>query len=101
MDTVQNIFVKEEKMKCPKCGYQLDKEETDKGIYALLNLIYFALPVGLLVDMIPLDIEHGYSINWDMVIFLILISIWMGYYLLYAFGKVKGKYLITKLLRMN
>lgn len=63
----------------------------------LPNLILPAFPVGMLISwLFPLNVEHGYAANYDMIILLVFIIIYSVYLLLYGAGKVKGTFVLVK-----
>jgi len=75
-------------MKCENCGVVSEKNESD---YYFKNIILTAFPLGMItVFVFPLDIEHGYSMNYDMLIFLGLMMVYVIYLYLVKHNKIKG-----------
>ena len=80
-------------MKCPHCKMEINQP---RGWF-LPNLIFSTFLFGMLSAwVIPLDIEHGYNANYDMVIALFLILVYIGYLILYNYNKVKGRLVLIK-----
>lgn len=84
-------------MKCPKCGYEYIYKTNEINEWAFRNLIIplflFVLGCGWLL---PFDMDHGYSTNFDLIIGLGLVLLYGIYLWLYAKGKVKGTFVFIK-----
>ena len=80
-------------MKCPHCK----KEVPEPKEWFLPNLIF---PTFLFVIisgwLLPFDIEHGYDKEYDMIIALFFIIVYIGYLILYRYDKVKGRFVLIK-----
>ncbi len=80
-------------MKCPHCS----KEIFEPKEWFLPNLIFSIFMIGMISNWIlPFDIENGYNLNYDMVIALFFICVYVGYLILYNYGKVKGTFVFIK-----
>lgn len=85
-------------MKCPNCGEEIETPERKSSIgWMLPNLIVPGFIVGLIARWVfPFNVEHGYSLNYDMLIVFVLIGAYFIYLELYNFGKVKGTFVLVK-----
>jgi len=53
--------------------------------------------IGVLVSWFsPYNIEHGYSLNWDIIGLLVFTILYFIYCYLYTIHRVKGAFLLSK-----
>lgn len=63
-----------EKIKCPHCKKKIEITYRESIVAGPIfrNLILSLFVCMLLFQYLPFDIEHGYSLNWDLVLALIV-----------------------------
>lgn len=86
-------------MKCPYCNKEIKnvKEVSMFDDFILPNLIPVTFVVGMfIVWLVPLDIKHGYAIEYDILIMFIFMILYAAYLVAYKHGKVKGMLVLTK-----
>ena len=87
-------------MKCPYCNKEIKELRIQRfpdSEWFVPNLVLSVFTIGMVVSWIlPLDTEHGYSANYDLMIALGLIIVYIVYLLLYKFNKVKGRFVFVK-----
>ena len=86
-------------MKCPHCKKEV-KGAKEVGVMegiVLRNWIPVGFTLGMLMWwLLPFDIKHGYSAEWDMVAWLGISLLYIAYLIAYAYGKVKGRFVLMK-----
>ena len=86
-------------MKCPHCNKEIS-DAKEIGMFegfVLPNLILVSFVVmTLLAWILPWDINHGLTMEYDLVIGLVFMLIYLAYLVAYKYGKVKGKFVLVK-----
>lgn len=76
-------------MKCPYCKKEFETTVETNGFK---RLIISAFIISVLFSLIPIGIEDGYSVNWDVIMaFLIIIIFNVGMWLYHRRKNKNGR----------
>ena len=85
-------------MKCPYCNKEI-KEVREKQLFGVVlpNWIPPAFIIGMItIWLLPFDINHGYAMEYDMLIAIGFMLLYLAYLIAYVYGKVKGTFVLYK-----
>lgn len=86
-------------MKCQYCKKEIEgvREIGPVEGFILPNLIPITFVIGLFILwFVPWDIKHGYAAEYDFILVLGFMLIYLAYLILYLNGKVKGTFVLVK-----
>lgn len=83
-------------MKCPYCKKEIKRDEIVGMFTFNLFIVLAGLASLFFILNLKINIEDGYSYNWDIILMLVLALVYMIYLILYRLKKVKGTFVLFK-----
>ena len=93
-------------MKCPNCQTEIELADKETIVYVkkdwlddwfFPNFVFVTFTSGTLFHfLLPWDIDHGYALNYDLILALGVSMVYVVYLILYGYGKVEGRFVWKK-----